>query len=555
MASFFGCSNSINSKYYIYNILTKSFPLLWYTFYDNELERCLIFLQFIQSKFKEKLTETLKAVFPILVIVLLLCFTIAPIPPSILMTFLVGAVLLIVGMLFFNVGVEMSMTPIGERVGSIMTKSKNIFVIVLISFIMGFIITISEPDLQVLAEQVPAVPNLVLILAVALGVGIFLVVALLRMLFGIPLSYLLLFFYAIIFAITPLVPSDFLAVAFDSGGVTTGPMTVPFIMSFGIGISAIRSDRHAEEDSFGLISLCSMGPILAVLILGMIFNPGSAEQVSEAIPIIDNTVDLWKLFAEGFPTYIKEIAIFLLPIVVFYGIFQLISGDANKKTITKIIIGLIYTYIGLVLFLTGVNVGFMPAGNYLGQTMASLPYAWIIVPIGMIIGYFIVQAEPAVFVLTKQVEEMTSGAISAKAMGLSLSIGVAASVGLALIRVLTGISILWFLIPGYLIALVLTFFVPKIFTAIAFDSGGVASGPMTATFLLPFAMGACEALGGNIITDAFGIVSMVAMTPLITIQIMGVIFTVKESKLHKEMASQTPAISLAAYDDMEIIEL
>lgn len=509
----------------------------------------------LQSKFKEKLTETLKAVFPILAIVLILCFSIAPIPPSILMTFLVGAVLLIVGMLFFNVGVEMSMTPIGERVGSIMTKSKNVFIVILISFIMGFIITISEPDLQVLAEQVPSVPNLTLILAVALGVGGFLIVALLRMLFGIALGHLLIIFYGIVFALTLFVPGDFLAVAFDSGGVTTGPMTVPFIMSFGIGISAIRSDRYAEEDSFGLIALCSIGPILAVLILGMIFNPESAEQVSDAIPVINDTVELWSLFAQGFPTYIEEIAISLLPIVVFYGIFQLISKDANKRTLTKIIIGLFYTYIGLVLFLTGVNVGFMPAGNYLGQTMAGLPFAWIIVPIGMIIGYFIVLAEPAVFVLTKQVEELTSGAISAKAMGLSLSIGVATSVGLAMIRVLTGISILWFLVPGYLVALVLTFLVPKIFTAIAFDSGGVASGPMTATFLLPFAMGACEALGGNIITDAFGIVAMVAMTPLITIQIMGVVFKVKESKLHKEMAMQTPVHTQDAYDDMEIIEL
>lgn len=509
----------------------------------------------LQSKFKEKLTETLKAVFPILAIVLILCFSIAPIPPSILMTFLVGAVLLIVGMLFFNVGVEMSMTPIGERVGSIMTKSKNVFIVILISFIMGFIITISEPDLQVLAEQVPSVPNLTLILAVALGVGGFLIAALLRMLFGIALGHLLIIFYGIAFALTLFVPGDFLAVAFDSGGVTTGPMTVPFIMSFGLGISAIRSDRHAEEDSFGLIALCSIGPILAVLILGMIFHPESAEQVSESIPVINDTVELWSLFANGFPTYIKEIAISLLPIVVFYGIFQTISGDANKRTLTKIIIGLIYTYLGLVLFLTGVNVGFMPAGNYLGQTMAGLPFAWIIVPIGMIIGYFIVLAEPAVFVLTKQVEELTSGAISAKAMGLSLSIGVATSVGLAMIRVLTGISILWFLVPGYLVALVLTFLVPKIFTAIAFDSGGVASGPMTATFLLPFAMGACEALGGNIITDAFGIVAMVAMTPLITIQIMGVVFKVKESKLHKEMAMQTPVHTQDAYDDMEIIEL
>ena len=510
---------------------------------------------FNRSKFKEKLTETLKAVLPILAIVLLLCFSIAPIPPSILMTFLIGAILLIVGMLFFNVGVEISMTPIGERVGSVMTRSKNVFIIILISFIMGFIITISEPDLQVLAQQVPSIPNLVLILAVALGVGIYLVIALLRMLIGIPLSYLLVFFYGIIFILAFFVPGDFLSVAFDSGGVTTGPMTVPFIISFGIGVSAIRSDKHAEDDSFGLVALCSIGPILSVLILGMIFNPESTEQVSESIPIIDNTVDLWNLFMVGFPTYIEEIAISLLPIVIFFAIFQLIARDINKHTLIRICVGLIYTYVGLVLFLTGVNVGFMPAGNYLGQILASLPYAWILVPIGMIIGYFIVKAEPAVFVLTKQVEEMTSGAISAKAMGTSLSIGVAASVGLAMIRVLTGINILWFLVPGYFIALILTFLVPKLFTAIAFDSGGVASGPMTATFLLPLAMGACDALGGNIITDAFGIVAMVAMTPLITIQIMGLIFKIKESRLRKEVSSQIPIPVGDTAGDMEIIEL
>ena len=507
------------------------------------------------SKFKEKLIETLKAVLPILIIVLLLCFSIAPIPPSILMTFLIGAVLLIIGMLFFNVGVELSMNPIGERVGSIITKSKNILIVVLITFIMGFIITISEPDLQVLAQQVPSIPNLVLIFAVAFGVAVFLVMAILRMLFGIPLSRLLLVFYAFVFPLAFLVPGDFVAIAFDSGGVTTGPMTVPFIMSFGIGIASIRSDKHAEDDSFGLVSLCSIGPILAVLILGMIYNPGSAEQVSESIPIIDNTVDLWKLFAVEFPVYIKEMALSILPIVLFFGLFQLLSRDINKRALIKIVIGLLYTYVGLILFLTGVNVGFMPAGNYLGQTMATLSFSWIIVPIGMIIGYFIVLAEPAVFVLTKQVEEMTSGAISAKAMGTSLSMGVSLSVGLAMIRVLTGISILCFLIPGYFIALLLTFFVPKIFTAIAFDSGGVASGPMTATFLLPFAMGACEALGGNIITDAFGIVAMVAMTPLITIQIMGLIFKLKENKLHKGVIVGAAAPVLNSYEDMEIIEL
>lgn len=512
-------------------------------------------MQFNRSKLKEKLSETLKAVFPILAIVLILCFTIAPIPPSILMAFLIGAVFLIVGMLLFNVGVELSMTPMGERVGTIMTKSKKLSIMLLIGFIMGFIITISEPDLQVLAQQIPSVPNIVLILAVAAGVGVFLVIALMRMLFGVALPHLLVIFYVAVFLLTFFVPKDFLAIAFDSGGVTTGPMTVPFIMAFGIGISAIRSDKHAADDSFGLVSLCSIGPILAVLILGMIYNPGQGESVSESIPVIDNTVELGRLFTREIPTYLEEMAMSLLPIVFFFGLFQLVSRDINKRKLIKIGIGLVYTYVGLVLFLTGVNVGFMPAGNYLGQTIAGFPYAWVIVPIGMIIGYFIVRAEPAVFVLTKQVEEMTSGAISAKAMGTSLSLGVSVSLGLAMVRVLTGISIMWFLIPGYALALVLTFFVSKIFTAIAFDSGGVASGPMTATFLLPFAMGACAALGGNIITDAFGIIAMVAMTPLIAIQIMGLVFKLKESSLHKKAFHEKDLVPLEAFGDMEIIEL
>lgn len=510
----------------------------------------------IRSKFKEKFIETLKAVLPILGIVFVLCFTIAPIPPSILLVFLVGAVMLIAGMLLFNVGVEMSMTPMGERVGTIMTKTRKLPLIILTSFIMGFIITISEPDLQVLAQQVPSIPNMALILAVAAGVGVFLVIALLRMLFGIALSHLLVVFYLIVFGMTLFVPKDFLSIAFDSGGVTTGPMTVPFIMAFGVGIAAIRSDKHAADDSFGLVALCSIGPILAVLILGMIFHPEQGDQVNNTVMIVDNTVDLGKLFARGIPTYMKEMALSLFPIVFFFAIFQLLSQDMKKRPLIKIGVGIVYTYAGLVLFLTGANIGFMPAGNYLGQTMAGLPYRFIIVPIGMLIGYFIVLAEPAVFVLTKQVEEITSGAISAKAMGTSLSIGVAFSVGFAMLRVLTGISILWFLIPGYAVALILTFFVPKIFTAIAFDSGGVASGPMTATFLLSFAMGACETVGGNIITDAFGIVAMVAMTPLITIQILGMVFKLKESRLHRGAAvAKDVTAELVNYGDMEIIEL
>ena len=494
--------------------------------------------------------------FPVIAIVLILCLSIAPVSPGILMAFLIGAALLTAGMVLFTMGVDMAMTPMGERVGTCMTQSRKLWVAVPMSFILGFIITISEPDLQVLAEQVPSVPNLILILAVAFGVGIFLVVALLRMLFSMALPPLLLFFYGIVFLLTFFVPKDFLSVAFDSGGVTTGPMTVPFIMAMGIGISAVRNDRHASDDSFGLVALCSIGPILAVLLLGMIYRPGSGDYVPVEIPEIADTVELWKVFQAGFPSYLKEMAVSLLPIVVFFFLFQMIFRLVPGKSLVKISVGLIYTYVGLVLFLTGVNVGFMPAGNYLGRVIAGLPYRWIIVPIGMLIGYFIVLAEPAVFVLTKQVEEITDGAISAKAMSMSLSIGVSVSLGLAMIRVLTGISILWFLVPGYFIALGLSFFVPKIFAAIAFDSGGVASGPMTATFLLPFAMGACSAVGGDIIADAFGVVAMVAMTPLITIQILGLVFRLRAGKAEIGQAGiAAVAADAAGWGDYDIIDL
>ena len=503
-------------------------------------------------KLKEKLMEALKAVLPIVGIVLALCFSAAPISPSILLCFLLGAAMIMAGMMFFTLGAEASMTPMGERVGTAVTRSRRLPVIVLMGFLLGFLITISEPDLQVLAGQVPAVPNLTLILSVAAGVGVFLVVALLRMLFGVALPPLLVFFYGVVFALAFFVPKDFLAVAFDSGGVTTGPMTVPFIMALGVGISAIRSDRHAAADSFGLVALCSIGPILAVLALGMIFRPEEGAYTAPVLPDISDSVELWALFQDGLPTYMKEIALSLLPITALFGAFQAVSLRLSLRTLKKIGVGLVYTYAGLVLFLTGANVGFMPAGNYLGQVMASLDARWIIVPVGMVIGYFIVKAEPAVYVLNRQVEEITDGAIPSSAMGASLSIGVAASIGLAMVRVLTGVSILWFLIPGYAIAIVLSFFVPKIFTAIAFDSGGVASGPMTAAFLLPFAQGACAAVGGNIVTDAFGVVAMVAMTPLIAIQVLGVVYQARRGAGAKAVPA---APSFEDLDDDAIIEL
>jgi len=363
---------------------------------------------------------------------------------------------------------------------------------VAVSFILGIIITIAEPDLQVLANQVPAVPNMTLILTVAVGVGIFLSLAVLRIVKKIDLSLLLIALYMGALVLSFFVPKDFIAVAFDSGGVTTGPITVPFIMAMGIGISSIRGDKDASNDSFGLVALSSVGPILAVAILGCFFRPDSAEVSETVIHDVVTMRDVFKCFAFEIPHYAKEVFISIAPIVAVYFVFQLLFHRYHRRQKVRILIGLGYTYIGLVLFLCGVNVGFAPVGSLLGSELAGTGNKWILVPIGALIGYFIVKAEPAIQLLNHQVQNITNGAISAKSMNLALSIGVSFSVALAMLRIILQIPVLYILIPGYIAALLISRFVPKIFVGIAFDSGGVASGPMTSTFLLPI----CSAPAG-----------------------------------------------------------
>ena len=501
---------------------------------------------------KEKLSEVVQAIVPVVAIVLILSVTVVPMPTHVVMVFFYGCILLMIGMVFFTIGAEQAMEPMGKQVGARITKTRRLSLILPLGFLLGFMITISEPDLQVLANQVQSIPNSVLILSVSGGVAFFLLMALIRMVTGIALQRLLLLFYGIAFALAFFAPPDFLAVAFDSGGVTTGPMTVPFIMAFGVGVSTLRGTKQSSQDSFGLIALCSVGPIIAVLLLSLIFRPENADFSPIVVPRVLTSLQLSGMFLDALPDQIHEIAQAILPIAIFFGIFQLIFLHLEKKSLVRIFNGIFFTYIGLVLFLTGANVGFIPAGFDLGSILATLPYNWIIIPIGMLIGYFIIKAEPAVYVLMRQVEDITDGAISGTALQRSLSIGVAVSVGLAMVRVLTGIHLFYMLIPGYAIALLLSFVVPPVFTAIAFDSGGVASGPMTATFLLPFAMGACMTVGGNVVTDAFGVVTMVAMTPLIAIQCLGLAYKLKAKQAPKpEVVENT----LEGYGDYDIIDL
>lgn len=491
----------------------------------------------------EKLRETAVAVIPVAVIVLLLNFIVAPMPKGIMALFLSGTFFLIIGMTLFQIGSDSGMTPIGNEIGGKLVEMRNLKFFVITALVLGVLVTVAEPDLQVLGKQMPPTVlfslfgfdmtlGTVLILAVAAGVGVFLMFAVVRTLFGWDLSRIFFILYIGVFILALFTKEEYLAVAFDSGGVTTGPVTVPFILALGVGIAAVRG-KDAPDSSFGYVGLCSVGPIITVLIMG-IFAGGNASAETSVIPEINSFGDLVHIYAKAFIDYAEEVAIALSPILAVYLLFQIFLLKLPNMSVAKTLIGVGYTYVGLVIFLAAANTGFMPAGSFMGGALASCGMNWLIVPVGMTVGFFIVAAEPAVHVLTEQVEEVTGGAITRKAMMTALMLGMCVSVGLAMIRVITGISIWFFLIPGYAVALGLMFFVPKIFTAIAFDSGGVASGPMTATFLLPFATGACSALGGNILLDGFGVVAMVAMTPLVTIQILGAVYAFKARRIAEE---------------------
>lgn len=496
----------------------------------------------------EKLKEAAASVLPVTAIVAVLCLALVRVDVGLMLSFLLGSGLLILGMGLFTLGAELSMSRIGNLIGAKMTKSRKLWFILAVSFLLGVAITMAEPDLQVLATNVPAIDKTVLIVTVSVGVGLFLMLCMVRILFSVSLRLLLIVFYALLFLGAFLSDASFLSVAFDSGGVTTGPMTVPFIMALGVGVASIRSDENAKADSFGLVALCSIGPVMAVMLLGAIYPTDTQADVNMVIGGFETTVELGGAYLRSLPTYMLEVAMALLPIFVFFLLFQVFSLRLRKLPLTKIVMGVGYTFLGLVLFLTGVNVGFSPLGYVLGKELVTSGLSALLIPLAMLMGWFIIDAEPAVHILNKQVEELTSGAISAKAMGLSLSVAVALANGLAMVRVLTGLPILYFLLPGYAVALGLSFFVPRTFTAIAFDSGGVASGPLTATFMLPLAMGACTALGGNVMTDAFGLVALVAMMPLITVQVMGGIYVLKSR-------TKTDAPVLPSFGENEIIEL
>ena len=473
----------------------------------------------------EKIKEALFSALPITVIVYILALTpLVDFSAVELITFTVGAVLLIVGIGLFSLGADLAMTPMGSHVGSGLSKQRKLGLLLAVCFVLGMLITIAEPDLQVLANQVSAVMNgTVLIYCVGFGVGAFLVLAILKIVFRVALSTILMLFYMLLFALALMLVvsgnEPLLPMAFDSGGVTTGPITVPFIMALGVGISNVLGDRRSKENSFGLVALCSVGPILAVLVLGIF----SRNELSYAVPDYTVSSDITGAFLHTAGHTCKEVALALGLIVVFFLICQAIFLKLPKKRLMRIAVGVGFTYVGLVMFLTGVNVGFMPIGYKLGVSMTENASPAFLVIFGLVVGVLTVLAEPAIHVLNVQVEEVTGGLVSKKSMMMGLCIGVGTSIALSLIRIIFDFSLVYYIIPGYFISMALSLFVPPVYTAIAFDSGGVASGPMTSGFILPLAVGACVGLQGAeaVLRDGFGVVALVAMTPLITIQLLG----------------------------------
>jgi hypothetical protein len=482
-----------------------------------------------------KLKEVLYSVLPITVIVLVLNFTLTPISTPLFIRFIIGAILIIIGLTIFLFGVDNGITPIGNTMGSALTRSNKLWIVAAAGIILGFFISVAEPDLHILAGQVDAVSSgaiskINIVIVVSIGIAIMLAAGLIRIVYNFPLYIMLTIVYAVIFGLAIFTSSEFLAISFDASGATTGALTVPFMLALGIGVSSMKKDSKAsEKDSFGLIGIASSGAIMAVMVMSI---ASKSDDVTGSLPQDSISEEIFKPFLREIPRLAWEIFVALLPIVVLFLIFQRVKFKLSGRTVRKIFFGILFTFVGLVLFLTGVNAGFMDVGSIVGYGMASLDNKVLVVIIGFILGFVTILAEPAVYVLTHQIEDVTSGYVSRRLVLATLSIGVGAAVALSMIRILIpGLQLWQFLLPGYIISIAMSFYVPKLFVGMAFDAGGVASGPMTATFILAYAQGAAEAIeGANVMIDGFGVIAMVAMTPLIALQILGFIYYVKSKR-------------------------
>lgn len=484
----------------------------------------------------EKVKEVLFSVLPITLIVLILHFTLTPLSIPLLLRFILGALFIILGLSIFLFGVDIGISPLGDHIGTVISKSNKVWVIIVIGFILGFFISIAEPDLQILAAQVKDVTsgqihNIAILLVVSVGIGALLVAGLIHIVYNVPLNKLLTILYGIILVLSFFVSPEFLAIGFDASGATTGALTVPFILALALGISVLKRDSKASEnDSFGLVAITSTGAIIGVLLMGILTRvEGLSSVLSQSSA---DTELVWPVFAEKLPKIALESLMALLPLIIIFILFQIFAFKLTKKPFKKMLKGFLYTLLGLIIFLTGVNAGFMDVGKEIGAKIAEFDNKGYAIVVAFIIGFVTILAEPAVHVLTDQIETVTSGYIKRKLVLAALSIGVGLAVALSIIRIVVPDIQLWhYLLPGYIISITMSYFVPKLYVGIAFDSGGVASGPMTATFILAFTQGVANTIpDADVLKDAFGMIALVAMTPIITLQTLGLIVKIKARK-------------------------
>jgi len=495
--------------------------------------------------------EAVKSICPIAIIVIILSLTIVPLDWTYILVFLIACVFLILGMSFFTMGADTAMIPVGQNIGSQLSKSNKIWLLLLCAFILGTVVTIAEPDLTIISSQVSGLNQWVYLISISVGLGVAMMIASLRIIYKINLNILLAIIYGLVFILAIFIPSSLAPLCFDSGALTTGPVSVPFILAFGVGIAAVRGNKSSQDDGFGLIALCSAVTILAAMILGCFVTVGASAGTTTDTTTTLNFGQILLQFLTELPMELKNVALILLPIIVFFLIFQIFVLKLPKQKLANIMIGFLYCFIGISIFFVGVNVGFLPIGRLIGEGLAGLSYNWILVPLCLVIGFFIILAEPAILVLAKQIEKITEGKIKATTIRLCVCLGVAASVGFCALRLLLNISFYWFLVPCYAIAIILSFVVPKIFTGISFDCGGASAGSMGSTFVLPLMIGACRVLGLDPMSMAFGATAYIALTPIITLQILGLIYKIGESR---KLATEDAMAAIIGGKTIQVID-
>lgn len=489
-------------------------------------------MNILSSKFR----EVFFAVLPVTLIVVILNFTLVPIPSNLMWQFLVGFVLVTLGLTIFLVGVDLGVTPLGMLLGPIITKWNKLWLVLIAAFVLGFIISFAEPDLIILGKQIEfitsgEIASITIITVVSLGIAVLMMLGFLRLVYNIPLFIILNILYVIILILAIFTQPEFLAIAFDTSGATTGALAVPFILSLSMGLTSIKKDRKAsEKDSFGLVSIVSAGAIISVMILNLIIEKQEYSEIMKKES--SESLSVAMAFINNVPGGIRDSFFAFLPLVIIFILLIIFTKAISKIEIKRIAFGFVYSIVGLGIFFIGIHTGFMDVGSIIGGYLVSMDSYVFLVGVGFILGVFTIIAEPAVHVLTQQIEEVTAGFVKKSSVLIALSIGVGFAISLSVLRIVIGEIQLWhYLLPGYIIALGLTFVVPKLFVGIAFDAGGVATGPITATFILSFINGAAyEHSTASILIDGFGMIAMVALMPIITLQILGLLYRIKSAK-------------------------